>query len=329
MERMTVVLDVVVAWDGNDIVAEWIQVLSNTHTTFTLRVHSLHMESLNKVTMMRLVEVFLSSNPRLQGVRMARMEFNDWMETMTAVSSIESCRNLVSLGLNNNLLYLESTNQGYRSKFINRALGNVPSLERLDLICNVMFGALNGILLHMRLSYLNVSCCYLLCEDLQMILCLSSLVHLDISGNRGVGDMLGSLVPAVQDTKLPSLKIVERNDCGVTPKNEHNLFYFLNLFPLVKVLDVGVNELNVSAIVLVITRRFEVLLVESPCECSCGQPRNLGSIMCGGKPYGQEEAERVLKVEKYVKREFRVTTSRKEDGHGSMTFKVMRLGDQT
>ena len=90
MERMTVVLDVVVPWGGNDIAAEWIQVLSNTHTTFTLRVHSLHMESLNKVTMMRLLEVSLSSNPRLQGVRMARMEFNDWMETMTAVSSIES-----------------------------------------------------------------------------------------------------------------------------------------------------------------------------------------------------------------------------------------------
>ena len=279
--------------------------------------------------MMRLLEVYLSFNPRLRGLRMASMDFNDWIETMRAVSSIESCRNLVSLGLNINVLYLEFTNQGYRSKFINTALGNLPSLERLDLSYNAMFGPLKGILPHLRLSYLNVSCCYLLCEDLQMILCLSSLVHLDISGNRGVGDMLGSLVPAVQDTKLPSLKIVERNDCGVTPKNEHNLFYFLNLFPLVKVLDVGVNELNVSAIVSVITRRFEVLLVESPCECSCGQPRNLGSKMCGGKPYGQEEAERVLKVEKYVKREFRVTTSRKQDGHGSMTFKVMRLGDQT
>ena len=42
MERMTVVLDVVVQRGGNDIAAEWIQVLSNTHTTFTLRVHSLH-----------------------------------------------------------------------------------------------------------------------------------------------------------------------------------------------------------------------------------------------------------------------------------------------
>ena len=42
MERMTVVLDVVVPYGENDIGAEWIQVLSNTHTTFTLRVHSLH-----------------------------------------------------------------------------------------------------------------------------------------------------------------------------------------------------------------------------------------------------------------------------------------------
>ena len=181
----------------------------------------------------------------------------------------------------------------------------------------------------MRLSYLNVSCCYLLCEDLQMILCLSLLVHLDIFGNRGVGDVLGSVVPAVQDTKLTSLEIVEMNDCGVTAKNEQNLFYFLNLFPVVKVLDVRVKELNLSAIVSLITRRFEVLLVESPCECSCGRPRNLGSIMLGGKLYGQEEVDRVLKVEKYVKREFRVTRSRNQDGHGTMTFKVMRLGDQT
>ena len=51
--------------------------------------------------------------------------------------------------------------------------------------------------------------------------------------------------------------------------------------------------------------------------------------MCGGKPYGQEEVDRVLKVEKYVKREFRVTTSRNQDGHGTMSFKVMQLGDQT
>ena len=100
------------------------------------------------------------------------MDFNDWIETMRAVSSIESCRNLVSLGLNINVLYLEFTNQGYRSKFINTALGNLPSLERLDLSYNAMFGPLKGILPHLRLSYLNVSCCYLLCEDLQMILCL-------------------------------------------------------------------------------------------------------------------------------------------------------------
>ena len=95
MERMTVVLDVVVPWGGNDIAAEWIQVLSNTHTTFTLRVHSLHMESLNKVTMMRLLEVSLSSNPRLQGVRMASMDFTDWMKNMRAVSSLELYQHLV------------------------------------------------------------------------------------------------------------------------------------------------------------------------------------------------------------------------------------------
>ena len=276
--------------------------------------------------MMRLLEVYLSFNPRLQGLRMASMDFNDWIETMRAVSSIESCRNLVSLGLNINVLYLEFTNQGYRSKFINTALGNLPSLERLDLSYNAMFGPLKGILPHLRLSYLNVSCCYLLCEDLQMILCLSSLVHLDISGNRGVGDMLGSLVFAVQDTKLPSLEILQIVRCGVTSMNEQNLFYFLDLFPLVKVLDVRFNELNISAIVSLIRRRFEVLVVASPCECSCGLPRNLG-IMCGGKPCGQEEVDRVLKVEKYVKREFRVTRSRNQDGHGTMTFKVMWLGD--
>ena len=96
-----------------------------------------------------------------------------------------------------------------------------------------------------------------------------------------------------------------------------------------KVLDVRSNDLNPSAVVLLIRKRIEVLLVASPCECSCGRPRNLGPIMCGGKPYGQEEVDRVLKVEKYVKREFRVMRSRNQDGHGTMTFKVMRLGDQT
>ena len=54
---------------------------------------------------------------------------------------------------------------------------------------------------------------------------------------------------------------------------------------------------------------------------------NLGSIMCGGKPYGQEEVDRVLKEEKYVKSKF----IRNQDVHSNrtMAFKVMRLGDQT
>ena len=93
-------------------------------------------------------------------------------------------------------------------------------------------------------------------------------------------------------------------------------------------LDVRFNELNISAIVSLITRRFEVLVVALPCECSCGLPRNLG-IMCGGKPCGEKEVDRVLKMENYVKSEFSVMRSRNQDGHGTMSFKVMRLGDQT
>ena len=179
MERMTVVLDLVVPCGENDIGAEWIQVLSNTHTTLTLRVHSLHMEGLNKVTMMRLLEVSLSSNRRLQGVRMASMDCTDWMETMRAVSSLESCQHLVSLGLdlNDKLIHFTPSTQVHRSKCINTALGNLPSLERLDLSLNVMSGALRYVrrrVLHsLRLTYLNVTDCGLVLEDLEMILSLS------------------------------------------------------------------------------------------------------------------------------------------------------------
>ena len=330
MERMTVVLDLVVPCGENDIGAEWIQVLSNSHTTLTLRVHSLHMEGLNNVTTMRLLELSLFSNPGLQGVRMAGMECTDWMEIMRAVLSIQLCQHLVSLGLDcqDKLFHFTPNTQVYRSKCINKALVNLRSLERLDLSYNVMSGILKGILPGLSLSYLNVTNCVLMVEDLQMILSLSSLVHLDISLNDGVGEMLGSLVFAVQDTKLPSLEILQIVRCGVTSMNEQNLFYFLDLFPLVKVLDVRFNELNISAIVSLIRRRFEVLVVASPCECSCGLPRNLG-IMCGGKPCGEKEVDRVLKMEKYVKSEFSVMRSRNQDGHGTMSFKVMRLGDQT
>ena len=276
--------------------------------------------------MMRLLEVSLSSNPRLQGVRMAGMECTDWMEIMRAVLSIQLCQHLVSLGLDcqDKLFHFTPNTQVHRSKCINKALVNLRSLERLDLSYNVMSGILKGILPGLSLSYLNVTNCVLMVEDLQMILSLSSLVHLDISLNDGVGDMLGSLVFAVQDTKLPSLEILQIVRCGVTSMNEQNLFYFLDLFPLVKVLDVCFNELNISAIVSLITRRFEVLVVASPCECSCGLPRNLG-IMCGGKPCGEKEVDRVLKMEKYVKSEFSVMRSRNQDGHGTMSFKVMRL----
>ena len=40
--------------------------------------------------------------------------------------------------------------------------------------------------------------------------------------------------------------------CDVTSTNEQNLFYSLDLFPLLKVLDVRFNELNLLAVVLLI-----------------------------------------------------------------------------
>ena len=315
------VVDLVVPRGENEIGDEWIELLCKINTTFILRIHSLHMEGLNKVTMMRLLEVSVSSNRRLQGVRMASMDCNDWMETMRAVSSLESCQHLVSLGLNDKVFQFTANTQDHRSKCINTALVNLPCLERLDLSYNVMSGALKGILLCLRLTYLDVSKCELVFEDLRMILSLSSLVHLNISRNSGVGDLLGSLVSAVQDTRLPSLEILKMVICGVNSTNEQNLLKFVNLFPLVQVLDVRSNDLNPSAVVLLIRKRIDVLLVASPCECSCGGPRSHGLIKCGGRLYCQEEVDRVLKEENYVKSRFAM--------NHFMVFKVIRLGDQT
>ena len=133
--------------------------------------------------------------------------------------------------------------------------------------------------------------------------------------------MLGSLVSAVQDTRLPSLEILKMVICGVNSTNEQNLLKFVNLFPLVQVLDVRSNDLNPSAVVLLIRKRIDVLLVASPCECSCGGPRSHGLIKCGGRLYCQEEVDRVLKEENYVKSRFVM--------NHFMVFKVIRLGDQT
>ena len=312
---------IVVPRGENEIGDEWIELLCKINTTFILRIHSLHMEGLNKVTMMRLLEVSVSSNRRLQGVRMASMDCNDWTETMRAVSSLESCQHLVSLGLNDKVFQFTANTQDHRSKCINTALVNLPCLERLDLSHNVMSGALKGILLCLRLTYLDVSKCGLVFEDLRMILSLSSLIHLNISRNSGVGDLLGSLVSAVQDTRLPSLEILKMVICGVNSTNEQNLLKFVNLFPLVQVLDVRSNDLNPSAVVLLIRKRIDVLLVASPCECSCGGPRSHGLIKCGGRLYCQEEVDRVLKEENYVKSRFAM--------NHFMVFKVIRLGDQT
>ena len=60
-----------------------------------------------------------------------------------------------------------------RGKCIDTALGNILSPERLDLSLNVMSGALRGILHSLRLTYLNVTDCDLVLEDLEMILSLS------------------------------------------------------------------------------------------------------------------------------------------------------------
>ena len=86
-------------------------------------------------------------------------------------------------------------------------------------------------------------------------------------------------------------------------------------------LDVRFNELNLLAVVLLIKRRIKVLVVASQCECSCGRPRNLGPIRCGWKLYGGEEVDRVLNEEDCVKSRFIM--------NHFMTFKVMRLGDES
>ena len=121
-----------------------------------------------------------------------------------------------------------------RGKCIDTALGNLLSPERLDLSLNVMSGALRYVrrrVLHsLRLTYLNVTDCGLVLEDLEMILSLSQLVHHDISLNSGVGEMLGSLVSAVQDTKLSSLEILEMVRCDGTSTNEQNLSTFSTYF---------------------------------------------------------------------------------------------------
>ena len=64
-----------------------------------------------------------------------------------------------------------------RGKCIDTALGNLLSPERLDLSLNVMSGGLRYVrcrVLHsLRLTYLNVTDCGLVLEDLEMILSLS------------------------------------------------------------------------------------------------------------------------------------------------------------
>ena len=97
------------------------------------------------------------------------------METMRAVLSLQSCQHLVSLSLDfdDKLFHFTPNTQVHRSKCINTALGKLPSLKRLDLSLNVMSGALRGILHSLRLTYLNVTDCDLVLEDLEMILSLS------------------------------------------------------------------------------------------------------------------------------------------------------------
>ena len=177
-ERVTILLDVFVSSDERGH-SKWLSLLAGSdHVTF--KVNNLWVENVREAQRNTLLA--LASNQTLSGLKVSRLDFQDWPELYRGLSPLLQLSNLSRLDLAGNNLIDSSDSDVSGREWINKFLRKFPLLSRLELARNQMKGKVQSVLTGLDLSYLGLSGCDISSGDLAFILSIKSLQHLDISG---------------------------------------------------------------------------------------------------------------------------------------------------
>jgi len=263
-ESLTISLDIWIPEHGSGD-SNWINLL-NGSKNFTLKVQHIYICSLREPVRNKVISSCLRTNENVRGLKLSRLNFADWPEVRRTLSSIETCSKLSMLDLSRNNMFDSSPNDQVGRSWVNKTFRSLPLLSRLDLSYNLLTDRVGQVLKGLSLSYLNLTASHLSPGDLQYLVTLSSLVHLDLSQNN-IGDAFSGLV--FNSNVLGNLEILELEDCFLSPTNFVFVLSFIKSCSNLKILNLSYNTLEVSQILQLIQLRLEVLLVFSKMVCAC------------------------------------------------------------
>ena len=210
---------------------KWVDILrGNEH--FQFRVEHFNCENVREPIRQRLLDYSSHSNS-LSGVTLSSLDFENWQQVFKCLTSLEKLDNLTKLSLPNDNLFDDSANDMAGRQWINRFLQKFKHLSRLDLSWNVLRNRVPDILFGLELDYLCLTGCDLSPSDLEFILNLKELKHLNIAGNeinfRGINRSL----------KNENVEVLEMMSCCNDIENDFNLcLAFIKRFQSLRVLNV-------------------------------------------------------------------------------------------
>jgi len=263
-EKLTIVMDLWIPEHGTGD-SNWIQLLNGTKN-FSVKIQNVYCCSLREPVRNRVLSSALKTNPDVRGVKLSCLKFVDWPEVKRTLSSIQTCSKLSMLDLSRNNMFDSSPNDEAGRSWVNKFLKNFPHLSRLDLSFNLLRDRVGQVLQGLSLTYLNLTASHLVSSDLQSLVNLKSLVHLDLSQNN-LGDSFSDLLS--QTNMLVNLEILELEDCFFSPTNFAFVFSFIQSCPSLKILNLSYNTFNIQQILQLIQLQLEVLLVFSKMVCDC------------------------------------------------------------
>jgi len=263
-EKLTIILDIWIPEHGTGD-SNWINLL-NGSKNFTFTVQNIYICSLREPVRNQVIASALRTNKDVRGLKLSSLNFVDWPEVRRTLDVIETCPNLSMLDISRNNMFDSSANDTVGRSWVNKSLRSLPSLSRLDLSYNLLTDRVEPVLKGLSLTYLNLTASHLSTDDLQFLVTISTLVHLDLSQN-SIGELLHDIEP--KSNFLMNLEILELEDCFFSPHNFEHFFSLIKSCPALKILNLSYNTLKVSQIIQLIQRRVEVLLVFSKMVCSC------------------------------------------------------------
>ena len=264
-ENLTILLDIWIPEHGSED-SNWINLL-NGSKNFCLKVQNIYCCSLEEEARNKVIASALRTNKNVKGLKLSSLDFVDWQEVERTLNIIETCSKISMLDLSRNDMFDSSPSKLVGSSLVNKTVRSLDHLSRLDLSHNCLRDCVGQVLKGLSLSYLNLTASDLSSDDLQSLLSLRTLVHLDLSQNN-IGDAFSDLV-LKKSKMLVKLEILELEDCSISPTNFVFLLSFIQSCPNLKILNLSYNTLEVSQIVQLIQLRLEVLLVVSTFECDC------------------------------------------------------------